>query len=696
MSIGQLAAINNINLNCGTLTINKFNGALNSATTVSYVQSQLDKGGTFLEPNAISFLQNENMPSNPSIGDTYIVLTGVLGYSPNSVYTWTSNGTWSEIIPVLGNIIMVSDIYWTFDTNGWDLLTNTIKTVPELSVTSTVASSSVSTGALIVSGGIGIGNVSCNYLKTYGNYNTTDSTHGDIVTAGGIGIGMNLYVSGTSYSNNSSIYGGTDSTGPGNGALVISGGLGMTGSMYLGGSINQSGSTNTFTGQMLLNNTTDSSSTTTGALVISGGMSLGQHLYLGGSIHQLGPANYFNGQTYINDSTTSSSTNTGALIVTGGIGTAELYCGYLKTTGGFNTTDAVNGDIVTAGGIGVGMNLYVAGTIYAAANVDATGTGTGSLQVTGGLSCTNTAYVGGELRAYNGYIYGGSDSSSTSSGAIVISGGVGMSGSLWTGGQANCDSVWANGSYAATGQGTGSLKVTGGASITGDLYIGQTLRPEYLIKNTYVSAILTSNTTLPNPATYDVYFLVCNAGITVNLPTDPSYYGQKIKYVYISTNLYQGPVQFAGIGPSHYMYQSGDSLSIYYGSATQALVQKKTTTTSTSFLINCTGAGSTTCSATVTQTGPLCTIVFPTVTFVPSVSSVEYLNFPSSFPTPYLTPNTTTTLAYNVANGVLYQASCQLNNTQIVVSIGANSPFGTSTSEAYITGFSMSYLIFIP
>ena len=649
MSIGQLAAINNINLNCGTLTINKFNGALNSATTVSYVQSQLDKGGTFLEPNAISFLQNENMPSNPSIGDTYIVLTGVLGYSPNSVYTWTSNGTWSEIIPVLGNIIMVSDIYWTFDTNGWDLLTNTIKTVPELSVTSTVASSSVSTGALIVSGGIGIGNVSCNYLKTYGGYNTTDSTHGDIVTAGGLGIGMNLYVTGTSYSNNSSIYGGTDSTGPGNGALVISGGLGMTGSMYLGGSINQSGSTNTFTGQMLLNNTTDSSSTTTGAL-----------------------------------------------IVTGGIGTAELYCGYLKTTGGFNTTDAVNGDIVTAGGIGIGMNLYTAGIIYAGANVDATGTGTGSLQVTGGLSCTNTAYVGGELRAYNGYIYGGGDSSSTSSGAIVISGGVGMSGSLWTGGQANCDSVWANGAYAATGQGTGSLKVTGGASITGDLYIGQTLRPEYLIKNTYVSAILTSNTTLPNPATYDVYFLVCNAGITVNLPTDPSYYGQKIKYVYISTNLYQGPVQFAGIGPSHYMYQSGDSLSIYYGSATQALVQKKTTTTSTSFLINCTGAGSTTCSATVTQTGPLCTIVFPTVTFVPSVSSVEYLNFPSSFPSPYLTPNTTTTLAYNVANGVLYQASCQLNNTQIVVSIGANSPFGTSTSEAYITGFSMSYLIFIP
>jgi hypothetical protein len=114
-----------------------------------------------------------------------------------------------------------------------------------ISFTNTTDSSSITTGALIVSGGVGIAK------KVYigDTTETTATTNGALIVSGGVGIAKALRVGST-----------TDSSSTTTGALIVTGGVGIAKSLYVGSS-------------------TASTSKTTGALIVTGGVGVGGSIW---------------------------------------------------------------------------------------------------------------------------------------------------------------------------------------------------------------------------------------------------------------------------------------------------------------------------------------------------------------------------------------------------------------------------------
>lgn len=194
-------------------------------------------------------------------------------------------------------------------------------------ITATTTSSSITTGALVVSGGVGIGA----NLYVGGNVrfvNTVESASvgtGAAVVSGGASIGANLYVGGnTIVSGRVGITNATQAASTTTGAFVVSGGAAIGANLYVGGNL-------------VLNGDVQSTSTSTGTLVITGGMGITKDTYMGGHLYQNNVNIYQSGigiisqnGTGINvmkgidvsNATASTSTSTGGLVVRGGAGIA--------------------------------------------------------------------------------------------------------------------------------------------------------------------------------------------------------------------------------------------------------------------------------------------------------------------------------------------------------------------------------------
>jgi hypothetical protein len=111
-------------------------------------------------------------------GNTYIIPELSPGSNENTLYFYT-DGTLSM----------------TLDSNSLDVSSNVINT----NLTATTASTNSTTGALVVTGGAGIGgqlNVAGAVNKFTGNTGSTSTTTGTVVVTGGAGISENLYVGG--------------------------------------------------------------------------------------------------------------------------------------------------------------------------------------------------------------------------------------------------------------------------------------------------------------------------------------------------------------------------------------------------------------------------------------------------------------------------------------------------------------------
>ena len=252
----------------------------------------------------------------------------------------------------------------------------------------TTASTSTTTGALVVNGGVGVGgsiytggslignsstfNIGVTPGVSYGNNIVIASGNapGDLTDAGTVTIRGGA---GSTNSNGGSVSvtGGNSNSGVGGDVTLTagtcSGGSGgvvtvSAGNNATGGSITLQAGTGIGTGRVLINRTTASSSTTTGALVVSGGVGVAGNLNVGGTLSVAGSSS--GSVTFSAGATPSAQTYT----LPSAYPAANGYA-LVSTTGGALSWATVSGGstgTVTSVGTGSGLTggpITTTGTI---------------------------------------------------------------------------------------------------------------------------------------------------------------------------------------------------------------------------------------------------------------------------------------------------------------------------------------------
>ena len=273
-------------------------------------------------------------------------------------------------------------------------------------VTSTTNSTSKDSGALIVSGGMGINNdvfIGGNenvagVLKVTNSTASTNASTGAVVVTGGVGIGGVVNITGNeNLAGVLKVTNSTISTDASTGAVVVTGGVGI------GGVVNITGNEN-LAGVLNVTNSTVSTDASTGAVVVTGGVGIGGVVNISGNENLAGVLK-------VTNSTSSTDALTGAVVVTGGVGIGgvvnitgnENLAGVLNVTNSTSSTDASTGAVVVSGGVGIGGNVYVngneniAGKLKITNDTDSESITTGSIITDGGLAVKKNVNVGGQL-----------------------------------------------------------------------------------------------------------------------------------------------------------------------------------------------------------------------------------------------------------------------------------------------------------
>jgi hypothetical protein len=280
--------------------------------------------------------------------------------------------------------------------------------------------------------------------------NSRDSTSissGAFVVTGGMGIGGDIYIGGTmKVQSTAEIQLG--------GKVNISNSMIVSANVDIGQRLTVSGNTTlganlAVTGSAYFANTNESTSVSTGAIVTAGGVGITKRLNVGGIFK-------------VNDTTESTSYNNGAAVVAGGLGVANLIAGTsIHSDGSISSSGPLyvnyaaesfsdsTGAIQTKGGLGVALRLNVTGSIssngviYANNTTDAASPIVGAVVVKGGLGVAKRIYSNGSISTdsfinvgANATIFSATDSSSTSTGALVVGGGVGIIKKLYVGSDA--------------------------------------------------------------------------------------------------------------------------------------------------------------------------------------------------------------------------------------------------------------------
>jgi hypothetical protein len=394
-------------------------------------------------------------------------------------------------------------------------------------------------------------------VQLFGLSNSTSTTSGALTVVGGVGIGGGIYVG-----NNSTFTGivlhnnSTSATSTNTGALQVWGGVGIGQNLYVGGTIygnligyaSTSTSTNNLIGGATGSLPYQSNISTTAFLAVG---SSGQILTVTGGLPawtSLGALSAGNATTASNLAlgtagqvpyqTAPGVTNfygpgtAGNVLVSNGTG-APSYNNTLTLAGTTTATSTITGALQVVGGIGVGGNLYVgSGTVPTLYTDLAGNVGIGTITPTANLHVNGDVNTGVKLRVQNVntgtgayvqlntqvgsnslYNYAFGDNYTTagryiqSSGVIDVTGagGLGLSAgsssstaniSFWTNGNNERVRISAAGtatifsSANATSTATGALQVVGGVGIGGDLFLGGN---KYQVGGTYATLATTFN-----------------------------------------------------------------------------------------------------------------------------------------------------------------------------------------------------------
>jgi len=315
-----------------------------------------------------------------------------------------------------------------------------------ISLTNLTDSSSTTTGALKVSGGVGVAG------KVYAGSFHGGTFHGDGSALTGISSTLQAITEGGASSDRAiTLTNDTISTSSSTGALKVSGGVGITGNVYATEQIHATsfhGDGSGLTGisstlqaiteggassdrAITLTNDTSSTSTSTGALTVSGGVGITGNVYAGtfyGSGAGLtgisstlqaiteGGASSDRAITLTND-TSSTSTSTGALTVSGGVGiTGNVYAGTFYGSGAGLTGIATSLQAITSG-----AGNSTSNKILITNGTNTTAPLTGALQVTsGGLYVAKNILTDQNLTV-NGNLYVNGSTQTVNSTSLTVS-----------------------------------------------------------------------------------------------------------------------------------------------------------------------------------------------------------------------------------------------------------------------------------
>jgi collagen type VII alpha len=370
--------------------------------------------------------------------------------------------------------------------------------VSQIIITNTSSSTSTQTGALVVAGGVGIGenlnvggSVVVGTTATAGSITGVSSISAQDVTVTGNLTAPNLTFSSGTFKTPVIVTNTASSTSTQSGAVIVTGGMGVGGTVYANSFVTQGGLGSisgvayittlnlTATNTVLISGSTASNSTTTGALVVTGGLGVGGDIYVGGKLIDttsgLAYGVLTTGTTstfLISNTTTSTGTTTGALVVTGGVGIAgDLYIG---------------GQIIGAGGQAIGSNSTGTTSTFIILNTtSSTSTTTGALQVRGGAGIGGAVYI-----ANTSYIAGAQ---------IITTATIASFSAAVTGTTGTTSTFVITNTSSSTSTTTGALQVFGGAGIQGNVFIGGTVTG---------GGIRTSSTSTPpaNPTVGDIWY----------------------------------------------------------------------------------------------------------------------------------------------------------------------------------------------
>lgn len=323
-------------------------------------------------------------------------------------------------ITVEGPGVQPTILYRAFN-DSWTL--NKLLVTPSVQVTNLTASSSTSTGALIVSGGLGVG----------GQLFAT-SFNGPLT--GTVGAGVKNTGAFTSVS----IVNTTPATSTSTGALTVAGGMSIAGDFYAGGHI--------IGNEFKVGAVTSSTDIFTGALIVDGGAGIQGDVYVGGTIY--GTAT----NTLLANLATLSLNATTSTNIANGIANQIPYQRGIGQTA-FSPFLAFNGSILETIRINLttSSNSILPGAVY---GVDLTNSGINqspAIRLRGSSSGIVLVSSFGTLRVMqdattltNSLMTIGltsvgiptiTSSINTQTGSLVVGGGVGIGGALFVGEQLN-------------------------------------------------------------------------------------------------------------------------------------------------------------------------------------------------------------------------------------------------------------------
>ena len=282
---------------------------------------------------------------------------------------------------IAGDLWIGGNLY--LDGVGLDSVLGTTGTFKNLYATGTNISISTTTGALVVTGGVGVGgSLYATALYDNGQRVITTATIGN-------------YTSGVSSLNAGSGISVSSATG----VVTVS----SVDTLQL---VTDRGFTTT--NIIRITNSSASISTTSGALTVAGGIGIGGNLFVGGSSNLqtiTATSITVSGSITSTNGAPSTTTGTGALILNnnGGLGIGgQLSAGTVKVFDESAATVGGAGSLQISGGAYIGKNLVVS-------SIDAsTGTLSGNaLYVAGGVGISNSLVVGGPVLFQNEVIFNG-------------------------------------------------------------------------------------------------------------------------------------------------------------------------------------------------------------------------------------------------------------------------------------------------